>query len=122
MNLIASPTLVKSKRTRRKSIMKTTKRRRANEKSRHVPKRQEAHSSTRDMDHLVNMDDKENHPNNNGFTQLIQTKMMETKKRQGHQKNKTTNDEQRSTSVTRKRPRPGTGISWFLIELIFSSD
>ena len=95
--------------------MKTTKRRRANEKSRHVPKRQEAHPSTRDMDHLVNMDDKENHQNNNGFTQLIQTKMMETKKRQGHQKNKKTNDQnnddQRSTSVTRKRPRPGTDIS-----------
>lgn len=118
MNLIASPTLVKSKRTRRKSIMKTTKRKRTNEKSRHVPKRQESHPSTRDMDHLLNKDDKEN---NNGFTQLIQTKMMETRKRQGHQKNKKTKDQnednQRSTSATRKRPRPGTDIHLYSISL-----
>lgn len=114
MNLIASPTVVKSKRTCRKSTMKTTKRKKANEKSRNVPKRQGTNPtrpSTHGTDHLVDTYDKENHPiNNNGFTQLIQTKMMDTKKRQGHRKNKEINhqnDHDSTSVVTRKRLRSG---------------
>ena len=113
MNLIASPIVVKSKRTRRKSTMKTTKKRKANEKSRNVPKRQgmnPTRPSTHDTDHSIDVHEKENHPNNNGFTQFIQTKMMEMKNRQGHRKNQKPNhqnDHDSTSTVTKKRSRTG---------------
>ena len=64
-------------------MKKTTKKSRSNEKP------QRSHKMiTRDIDQQVNdVNDKENH-SNHGFTQLIQTKMMEVKKRQGNRKNK----------------------------------
>jgi hypothetical protein len=112
-DFVVSP---KSKRTRRKSIMKTSKKRKSNEKSRRVSIRQaknqthiRTRSNTRDTDHLMDIHDKENN-SNNGFTQLIQTKMMEVKKRQGNRKNKktnTNNENNQSPSVTRKRQRSG---------------
>lgn len=99
-DFIGSPTGNKSKRMRRKSIMKkkTTKKRKSNEKPR------------RDIDQQVNdIHDKENN-SNHGFTQLIQTKMLEVKKRQGNRKNKkvaiTVPNQQPSSSIRRKRRLP----------------
>ena len=113
---VTSPSGIKSKRTRRKSILKTSKKRKSNEKPRRVVIRQgnnnghiRTRSSTRDTDHLIDMNDKENN-SNNGFTQLIQTKMMEVKKRQGKRTNKKANaitDDNHSPLVMGKRQRSG---------------
>ena len=65
-------------------------------------------SNTRGVDHEIDAHGKEN--TNHGFTQLIQTKLMEVKKRQGKQAQKPMNtrtDESRSPSVARKRSRTG---------------
>jgi hypothetical protein len=115
-DFVPSPPAMKSKSKRRKSIVKTSKKRKSNEKSRCVSTRQannrvhiRTRSNTRDKNHLMDMHDKENN-SNNGFTQLIQTKMMEVKKRQGHRKNKKANtitDDNHSPPVTRKRQRSG---------------
>lgn len=115
-DFVASPTALKSKQTRRKSIIKTTKKRKSNEKPRRESIRQinnkdhiRTRSNTRDKNPLDDMYDKENN-SNHGFTQLIQTKMMEVKKRQGNRKNKKTDtltDENHSPSVIRKRQRSG---------------
>ena len=116
---VSSSSAMKSKQTRRKSIMKTSKRRKSNEKSRHVSIRQannnknhmHTRSNTHNKDNLMNISDKENNSdNNNGFTQLIQTKMMEMKKRQGNRKNKKTNqitEDNHIPLVMGKRQRSG---------------
>ena len=114
-DFVTSSPAIKSKQTRKKPIIKTSKKRKSNEKSRRVSIRQpnnnthmRTRSSTRDINHLDDMNDKEN--NNNGFTQLIQTKMMEVKKRQGKRANRkasTSTDDHHSPSVMRKRQRSG---------------
>jgi len=125
-DFVASSSVTKSKRTRRKSIIKTSKKRKSNEKPRRVSIRQtnnkvhmRTRSNTRDTDHLIDIYDKENN-SNNGFTQLIQTKMMEVKKRQGNRKNKkkasTTTDDNHSPLVMRKRQRSGID---FNVDLYF---
>ncbi|CAF0886515.1 unnamed protein product [Rotaria sordida] len=111
-DFVASPSNVKSKQTRKKSIMKTSKKRKSNEKPRRVSTRQTnsklripTRLSIHDTDHLIDMHEKENHPNN-GFTQLIETKMMETKKRQGKRTNKKVKiitDDNHSPLITKKR-------------------
>lgn len=124
-DFVASPAALKSKRTRRKSIIKTTKKRKSNEKSRHISNRQgnsktRTRSNARDTNHLDDMNDKENN-SNHGFTQLIQTKMMEVKKREGNRKNKRVNtitDDKHSPSAIRKRQRSGKTI-FQIIFLIF---
>ncbi|CAF0839768.1 unnamed protein product [Adineta steineri] len=115
-DFIGSPTGKKSKQTRKKTIIKTSKKKRkSNEKSRRVSIRQtnntvhiRTRSNTRDTNQLDDVNDKENN-SNNGFTQLIQTKMMEVKKQQQHKRtNKQTNviaDENQSPSISRKRQR-----------------
>jgi hypothetical protein len=127
-DFVASPRVNKSKRTRRKSITKTSKKRKSNEKPSRTPIRQAVNqthirtrSNTRDKDHLMDMHNKENNPNN-GFTQLIQTKMMEVKKRQGNRKNKKTNtinDDNHSPSVTRKRQRSGKKSQYMTLLICF---
>jgi len=122
-DFVASSSVTKSKRTRRKSIIKTSKKRKSNEKPRRVSIRQtnnkvhrSTRSNTRDTDHLIDIHDKENN-SNHGFTQLIQTKMMEVKKRQGNRKNKKENtiiDDNHSPSVTRKRQRSGINFNMHL--------
>ena len=119
-DFVVSPVVAKSKRTRKKSVTKTSKKRKSNERLRRTSIRQgknatdtRTRSNTRGTDHVMDMHDKDNNPNN-GFTQLIQTKMMEVKKRQGHRKNKkasASNDENHSSSVTRKRRRSGENHS-----------
>ncbi|UJR33556.1 hypothetical protein I4U23_020997 [Adineta vaga] len=109
-----SPTVSKSKQTRSKSRMKVSKKRKSNEKPRRTSIRQanndaqkRTRSNTRDADHLMNMVEKENHPNN-GFTQLVQTKMMDVKKRPGKPIDKKTNvaiEREHSPSILRKRQR-----------------
>jgi hypothetical protein len=106
-DFIGSPTV---KRTRRKSMRKTSKKRKSKEKSRRVSIRQanvRTRSNTRDKDHRIDIYEKENNPDN-GFTQLIQTKMMEVKKRQGKHTNKKAKiiiDDNHSPLVSRKRQR-----------------
>jgi len=125
-DFVASPPpAIKSKQTRRKSIIKTSKKRKSNEKPRRVSIRQannklhiRTRSNTRDTDQLIDMHDKENN-SNHGFTQLIQTKLMEVKKRQGNRKNKKANtntDDNHSPLVMRKRQRSGID---FNIKLYF---
>jgi hypothetical protein len=113
-DFIPSPPAIKTKQTRQKPILKTSKKRKSNEKPRHVSIQQlsnapqmRTRSSTRDVDHLIDMNEKEN---NNGFTQLIQTKMMEVKKRQGKRTNRTTStitDDNQSPLVMKTRHRSG---------------
>jgi hypothetical protein len=114
-DFVGSPTkVIKSKQTRRKSMRKTSKKRKSNEKSRRVSFRQtnktvhvRTRSNTRDTDHRIDIYEKENNPDN-GFTQLIQTKMMEVKKRQGKHTNKKAKiiiDDNHSPLVSRKRQR-----------------
>ncbi|CAF2337061.1 unnamed protein product [Rotaria sp. Silwood2] len=111
-DFVASPPTIKSKQTRKKSIIKTSKKRKSNEKSRRVSIRQtnsKLHIPTRlnihDTDHLIDMHEKENNPNQ-GFTQLIETKMMEVKKRQGKRTNKKVKiitDDNHSPLIMKKR-------------------
>ena len=115
-DFVASPSAPRSKQTRRKAMTKTTKKRKSNEKSRRGSSRgapaskthQRTRSNTRDVDQEKDTDGKEN--TNHGFTQLIQTKMMEVKKRQGKKVQPPINaasDESHSPSVARKRLRSG---------------
>lgn len=116
-DFVASPSASRSKQTRRRPMAKTTKKRKSNEKPRRVPSRgapmSKTHvrtrSNTRDVDHEIDAGGKEN--TNHGFTQLIQTKLMEVKKRQGGKKVQkpmnTRTDGSHSPSVARKRPRTG---------------
>ena len=56
---------------------------------------------------------RENNNSNNGFTQLIQTKMMEVKKRQAKRTKKKTDtitDNNQSPLIVRKRQRSGKFI------------
>ncbi|CAF4470241.1 unnamed protein product [Rotaria magnacalcarata] len=116
-DFVASPSTIRSKQTRKKTIVKTSKKRKSNEKPRRVSIRQansksnkSTRSNLRDTDHLIDMHEKENNPNN-GFTQLIQTKMMEVKKQQGKRTNKKVRivtDDNRSPLTTKKRPRTET--------------
>ncbi|CAF0737972.1 unnamed protein product [Rotaria sp. Silwood1] len=113
-DFVASPSTIKSKQTRRKSIIKTSKKRKSNEKPRRVSIRQTnskfripTRSNIHDTDHLNDIHEKENN-SNNGFTQLIQTKMMEVKKRQGKRTNKKVKiitDDNHSPSIMKKRQR-----------------
>ncbi|CAF3341027.1 unnamed protein product [Rotaria socialis] len=116
-DFVASPSTIRSKQTRKKTIVKTSKKRKSNEKPRRVSIRQansksnkSTRSNLRDTDHLIDMHEKENNPNN-GFTQLIQTKMMEVKKQQGKRTNKKVRivtDDNRSPLTTKKRQRTET--------------
>jgi hypothetical protein len=130
---VTSPSAIQSKQTRRKSIIKTSKKRKSNEKPRRVSIRQandklhmRTRSNARDTNHLIDMNEKENN-SNNGFTQLIQTKMMEVKKRQGKRTNKRINaltDDNQSPSVITKRQRSGRFKYqiWILLIHIFLLD
>ena len=115
-DFVASPSNIQSRQTCKKSIIKTSKKRRSNEKSRYVSIRQanskqskSTRSNMHEMDHLIDVNEKENNPNT-GFTQLVETKMLETKKRQGKRTNKKVKlrrDENQSALINRKRQRSG---------------
>ena len=115
-DFIASPAASKSKSMRKKTMAKNPTKRKSNEKrrrasiretSRLVPRR--PGTSVDQIDLPVDPGAKEN--NHNGFTQLIQTKMLEVKKRQGKRTNRQTSprsDGASTSSVLRKRQRPET--------------
>lgn len=116
-----SSTISKSKQTRHNSRTKVSKRKILNDKPQRVSIRQannRVQKRTHDIDRSVDDIGKENHPNN-GFTQLVQTKMMDAKTRDGKHTNNKVNkstDKKSSSPVSRKRQR----TSEFTNTILFS--
>lgn len=106
-DFVTSPSAIKSKQIRKKSLRKVPKKRKSNEKSRRASIRQT--NSRFNKNQSIDMNEKENN-SNNGFTQLIQTKMMEVEKKQGKRANKKVTivtDDTRPQSRMEKRKRSG---------------
>ena len=105
-------TIAKSKRIRRNSRTKVSKRKILNDKPQRASIRQannRVQKLTHDIDRSVDDVGIENHPNN-GFTQFVQTKMMDAKTRHGKHPNNKLNrsaDIEDSPPVSRKRQRTG---------------
>ena len=110
-----TPPASRAKQTRKKTVRQPAKKRKSNEKppasDRTSASQMRTRSSTRRENATADPSEKENV--NQGFTQLIETKMVEAKKRQGKRgKKKAENatEETQSPSVMRKRQRSGKRI------------
>ena len=128
-DVLHSPSASRTKPTRKKTIRNhLPKQRKSNERSRLVSirspvrgkSRRRTRSGSRHKDVTMNNDEKENESVNQGFTQFIQTKMMERKKRQGKRLNQPTKKRRKpasSPSIKRKREQSGTNFVCERIDL-----
>lgn len=124
-----TPPASRAKQTRKRTVRQPAKKRKSNEKPPSSPSasvrtsasQMRTRSSTRRENATTDPSEKENV--NQGFTQLIETKMVEAKKRQGKRGKKQTQnatEETQSPSVMRKRQRSGKRIQEYWANRIWS--